>query len=68
MTIEIGSVVPLSSGRPLMTVEELDEHSDARGSWFVNQMVQREWFALIAMQPQDVSKLGLSCVARGVVK
>ena len=68
MTIELGSAVFLNSGGPLMTVEELDEHSDARCSWFVDQVVQREGFALIAMQQQDVSKLSLSYGARGVVK
>ena len=68
MNIEVGTVLSLKSGGPLMVVEEFGGHCDARCSWFVDQVVQREGFALIAMQQQDVSKLGLSYGARGVVK
>lgn len=46
MKVELGSVVYLKSGGPLMTVEELGEHADARCAWFVDLAVQREWFAL----------------------
>ena len=68
MTNKLGSVVSLESGGPLMTVGELGIHSDARCSLFVDQAVEREWFALIALQPQDVSKSGLSSGARKVLK
>ncbi|MBT6522538.1 MAG: hypothetical protein HOM17_10575 [Rhodobacteraceae bacterium] len=47
-----------------MTVEELGEHADARCAWFVDQAVQREWFALVALQPQVSPKAG----AKKVVK
>ena len=57
----LGSVVSLKSGGPLMTVEELGEHPDARCAWFVDQAVQLEWFAL---QPQVSPKAG----AKKVVK
>ncbi|HBK10652.1 MAG TPA: DUF2158 domain-containing protein, partial [Planktomarina temperata] len=36
MKVELGSVVYLKSGGPLMTVEELGEHADARCAWFVD--------------------------------
>ena len=68
MTNKLGSVVSLESGGPLMTVGELGKHSDARCSLFVDQAVEREWFALISLQPQDVSKSGLSSGARKVLK
>ena len=68
MTNKLGSVVSLESGGPLMTVGELSKHSDARCSLFVDQALEREWFALIALQPQDVSKSGLSSGARKVLK
>jgi uncharacterized protein YodC (DUF2158 family) len=68
MTNKLGSVVSLESGGPLMTVGELGKHSDARCSLFVDQAVEREWFALIALQPQDVSKSGLFSGARKVLK
>ena len=68
MTNKLGSVVSLESGGPLMMVGELGKHSDARCSLFVDQAVEREWFALIALQPQDVSKSGLSSGARKVLK
>ena len=68
MTNKLGSVVSLESGGPLMTVGELGKHSDARCSLFVDQAVEREGFALIALQPQDVSKSGLSSGARKVLK
>jgi hypothetical protein len=51
-----------------MMVGELGKHSDARCSLFVDQALEREWFALIALQPQDVSKSGLSSGARKVLK
>ena len=71
MTNKLGSVVSLESGGPLMTVGELGKHSDARCSLFVDQALEREWFALIALialQPQDMSKSGLSSGARKVLK
>ncbi|WP_347831406.1 DUF2158 domain-containing protein [uncultured Planktomarina sp.] len=68
MTNKLGSVVSLESGGPLMTVGVLGKHSDARCSLFVDQALEREWFALIALQPQDVSKSGLSSGARKVLK
>ena len=68
MTNKLGSVVSLESGGPLMTVGELGKYSDARCSLFVDQALEREWFALIALQPQDVSKSGLSSGARKVLK
>jgi uncharacterized protein YodC (DUF2158 family) len=68
MTNKLGSVVSLEGGGPLMTVGELGKHSDARCSLFVDPALEREWFAVIALQPQDVSKSGLSSGARKVLK
>ncbi|MDA8996110.1 DUF2158 domain-containing protein [Planktomarina temperata] len=58
MKVELGSVVYLKSGGPLMTVEELGEHADARCVWF----------ALAALQPQDPPKAGVASPAKKVVK
>ena len=68
MNIELGTVVSLKSGGPLMAVEEFGGHCDARGSWFVDQADQREWFVLIASRRQDLSKSGLSSGAKKVMK
>ena len=68
MQILLGSVVSLKSGGPLMTVEELGEHADARCAWFVDLAVQREWFVLAALQPQDPPKAGVASPAKKVVK
>ena len=68
MQILLGSVVSLKSGGPLMTVEELGEHADARCAWFVDLAVQREWLALAALQPQDPPKAGVASPAKKVVK
>ena len=68
MQILLGSVVSLKSGGPLMTVEEFGEHADARCSWFVDQAVQREWFSLVALQPQESPKAGAVSRAKKVVK
>ena len=51
-----------------MTVEEFGEHADARCSWFVDQAVQLEWFALVALQPQESPKAGAVYRAKKVVK
>ncbi|MAB87210.1 MAG: hypothetical protein CML51_07960 [Rhodobacteraceae bacterium] len=64
MQVMFGSVVSFKSGGPLMTIEELAERADARFAWFVDQAVQREWFALVALQPQVPPKAG----AKKVVK
>lgn len=64
MQVMFGSVVSFKSGGPLMTLGELGAHADARFAWFVNQAVQREWFALVALQPQVPPKAG----AKKVVK
>ncbi|MDG2463427.1 MAG: DUF2158 domain-containing protein [Planktomarina sp.] len=68
MKVELGSAVYLKSGGPLMTVEELGEHADARRAWFVDLAVQREWFALAALQPQDPPKAGVASSEKKVVK
>ena len=68
MNIELGTVVSLKSGGPLMAVEEFGGHCDARCSWFVDQAVQREWFVLIASKQQNLSKSGLSFGAKKVIK
>ena len=68
MKVELGSVVTLKSGGPLMTVEELGEHADARRAWFVDLAVQREWFALAALQPQEPPKAGVTSPEKKVVK
>ena len=67
MKVERGSVVTLKSGGPLMTVEELGEHADARCAWFVDLAVHREWFALVALQPQDPPKAGVASPAKKAV-
>jgi uncharacterized protein YodC (DUF2158 family) len=59
MKVELGSVVYLKSGGPLMTVEELGEHADARCVWFVD---------LAALQPQNPPKAGVASPAKKVVK
>jgi uncharacterized protein YodC (DUF2158 family) len=41
MQVMFGSVVSFKSGGPLMNLEELGEHADARFAWFVDQAVQR---------------------------
>ena len=64
MQVMLGSVVSLKSGGPLMTVEDLGVHADACCARFVDQAVQREWFALVALQPQVSPKAG----AKKVVK
>jgi len=64
----LGSVVSLKSGGQLMTVEELGEHADVRCAWFVDLSVQREWFALAALQPQDLPKAGVASPEKKVVK
>jgi len=64
MQVMFGSVVSFKSGGPLMNLEELGEHADARFAWFVDQAVQREWFAWVALQPQVSPKAG----AKKVVK
>ena len=68
MKVELGSVVYLKSGGPLMAVEEFGEHADARCSWFVDQAVPLEWFALVALQPQESPKAGAVYRAKKVVK
>ena len=50
-----------------MTVEELGEHVDARCAWFVDLAVHREWFALVALQPQDPPKAGVASPAKKAV-
>ena len=67
MKVELGSVVTLKSGGPLMTVEELGEHADAHCAWFVDLAVHREWFALVALQPQDPQKAGVASPAKKAV-
>ena len=67
MKVELGSVVTLKSGGPLMTVEELGENADARCAWFVHLAVHREWFALVALQPQDPPKAGVASPAKKAV-
>ena len=68
MQMLLGSVVSLKSGGPLMAVEEFGEQADARCSWFVDQAVQRECFALVALQPQESPKAGAVSRAKKVVK
>ena len=68
MQILLGSVVSLKSGGPLMAVEEFGEHADARCSWFVDQAVQRDWFALVALQPQESPKAWAASRAKKVLK
>ena len=64
MQVMFGSVVSFKSGGPLMTLEQLGEHAGACFAWFVDQAVQREWFAWVALQPQVPPKAG----AKKVVK
>ena len=64
MQDKFGSVVSFKSGGPLMNLEELGEHADARFVWFVDQAVKSAWFALVALQPQVPPKAG----AKKVVK
>jgi len=47
-----------------MNLEELGEHADARFAWFVDQAVQREWFAWVALQPQVPPKAGVKKVEK----
>ena len=68
MQVMLSSVVSLKSGGPLVTFEELGEHADARCAWFVDLAVQREWFALAGLQPQDPPKAGVASPAKKVVK
>jgi|AOAMet1_18_M0_10_1038524.scaffolds.fasta_scaffold04968_3 uncharacterized protein YodC (DUF2158 family) len=64
MQVMFGSVVSFKSGGPLMNLEELGEHADARFAWFVDQAVQREWFAWVALQPQVPPKAGVKKVEK----
>ena len=68
MQVMLGSAVSVKSGGQLMTVEKFGEHADARCSQFVDMAIQREWSALIALQPQDPPKAGVASGAKKVVK
>jgi uncharacterized protein YodC (DUF2158 family) len=56
--IEVGAVVRLKSGGPLMTVEEIEERSKGRAavcSWFVNDKRERSTFLVSTLEVVDMT-------------
>lgn len=50
ITFEIGEVVQLNSGGPLMTVTDVDQDETVRVEWFLdNGQIEESWFHIMTI-------------------